>query len=83
MGIFQHQWSKSPIKRHTLTDQWKKQEPSLPQSKGLEVFYKQINGPKKQASIAIIISNKIDFNSQHPCPKCKGTKACKGNATKA
>lgn len=43
MGIFQHQWSKSPIKRHTLTDQWKKQEPSLPQSKGLEVFFKQMD----------------------------------------
>jgi hypothetical protein len=73
----------------------------------LKVF--QANGPRKQPGVAIIISNKIDFqpkaikcdkeghfifiegknlpkgslNSEHLCPKCKGTDIHKRNFTKA
>jgi hypothetical protein len=36
------------------------QRQTLPQSKGLEKFF-STNGPKKQAGVAILISNKINF----------------------
>jgi exonuclease III len=36
------------------------QRKTLPQSKGWKTIF-QANGPKKQAGVAILISNKIDF----------------------
>ena len=62
----------SPIKRHRLTDWINKKDPtfsSLPTSgkkrhylrvKGWKTIF-QANGPKKQAGVAILISNKINF----------------------
>ena len=41
------------------TPQWKTQ--SLPKNKRLNKKYVQANGQKKQAGVAILISNKIDF----------------------
>lgn len=40
------------------TPQWQRQ--TLPQSKRLEKIF-QANRPKKQADVAILLSNKIDF----------------------
>ena len=37
------------------------QRQTLPQSKGLGKKIFQSNGPKKQAGVAIVIANKIDF----------------------
>ena len=65
----------SPIKRHRLRDWIRKQDPTfcclqethlnhkdrhLLRVKGWEKVF-QANGPKKQAGVAILISNKIDF----------------------
>ena len=65
----------SPIKRHRLRDWIRKQDPTfcclqetqlnhkdrhLLSVKGWENVYRT-NGPKKQAGVAIIISNKVDF----------------------
>jgi exonuclease III len=65
----------SPIKRHRLTDWLHKQDPTLCclqkthlrdkdrhylRVKGWKIIF-QANGPKKQAGVAILISNKIDF----------------------
>jgi hypothetical protein len=68
----------SPIKRHRLTTDWlHKQHPTLCylqethlgekdrhylSVKGWKTIF-QTNGPKKQARVAILISNKIDFQS--------------------
>jgi exonuclease III len=65
----------SPIKRHRLTDWIHKQNPALCciqetqlsnkdrhylRVKGWNTVF-QANSPKKQAGVAILISNKIDF----------------------
>jgi exonuclease III len=65
----------SPIKRHRLTDWLHKQDPTFCclqethkdryylQVKGWKTIF-QANGLKKQAGVAILISNKIDFQSK-------------------
>jgi hypothetical protein len=35
----------------------------LPQSKRLEIFF-QVNGTEKQAGVAILIFNKVDFQTK-------------------
>jgi exonuclease III len=65
----------SPIKRHRLTDWLHKQDPTFSciqeahlrdkdrhylRVKGWKTIF-QANGPKKQAGVAILIPNKIDF----------------------
>jgi exonuclease III len=65
----------SPIKRHRLTDWLNKQDPTFcclrethfrekdrhyPRMKGWKTIF-QANGLKKQDGVAILISNKIDF----------------------
>jgi exonuclease III len=65
-----------PIKRHTLIDWLHKQDPKFCclqethlrdkdrhylRVKGWKTIF-QANGPKKQAGVAILISNKIDFH---------------------
>jgi exonuclease III len=66
----------SPIKRHRLTDWLHKQDPTFCclqethlkekdrhylRVKGWKTIF-QANGPKKQAGVAILISNKINFH---------------------
>jgi exonuclease III len=68
----------SPIKRHRLTDWLCTQDPTFCCThethlrdkdrhyflvKGWKTIF-QANGPKKQAGVAILISNKIDFRPQ-------------------
>ena len=65
----------SPIKRHRLTDWIRKQDPTFCyiqethpsvkdkhylRVKGWKTIF-QANGPRKQAGVAILTSNKIDF----------------------
>jgi exonuclease III len=65
---------KYPIKRHHLTNWIEKEEPTICclqethlidrnkhwlRVKGLKIF--QANGPQKQAAVAILISDKVDF----------------------
>jgi exonuclease III len=65
----------SPIKRHRITDWLQKQDPTFcciqeshPRDKdrqylrvkGWKTIF-QANGPKKQAGVAILMSNRIDF----------------------
>ena len=68
----------SPIKRHRLTDWLHKQDPTFCclqethlrekdrhylRMKGWKTIF-QANGLKKQAGVAILISNKIDFQNR-------------------
>jgi exonuclease III len=65
----------SPIKRHHLTKWIKKEDPTICclkethltnrnkhrlRMKGWKKIY-QVNGPRKQAGVAILISDKVDF----------------------
>jgi exonuclease III len=65
----------SPIKRHCLTNWIKKQDPTICclqethltnrtkhwlRVKGWKKIY-QVNGPRKQAGVAILFSDKVDF----------------------
>jgi exonuclease III len=65
----------SPIKRHSLTNWIKKEDPAICclqethlinrnkhwlRVKGWKKIY-QVNGPRKQARVAILISDKVDF----------------------
>jgi exonuclease III len=65
----------SPIKRHHLINWFKKEDPTICclqethltnrnkhrlRTKGFKKIY-QANGPQKQAGIAILISDKVDF----------------------
>jgi exonuclease III len=66
---------KSPIKRHRLTNWIKKEDPTICRlqethitdrnrhrlrMKGWKKIY-QANGPRKQAGVAVLISDKVDF----------------------